>query len=224
MYGAPTLEVRIPDCASSRRLLAEMATFVAAYVHHCGTQPVERPLTHREYRDSMTNRWSAARDGLQATFAWEGGAKPVVEVLDEMLDACGEALAALGAKRSDLGLIERMIEKRVCQADFGIELARRYPDTVCLASAYAKLTRHWEVFDQYLESARALEPISLADERAILEEHLSVIGEGSHFYRSREAMRYPPPVADEILERMIEEGLVRREVTENRGTLLHRTG
>jgi hypothetical protein len=223
MYGAPTMEVRIADCASSRRLAAELATFIAAYTHHRGTQPVERPLPPREYRDCLTNRWSAARHGLQATFAWEGGARPVTEVLDEMLDECGEALAALGARRGDLSLINMMVEKRVCQADFALDLARRYPDHICLASAYAKLARHWTVFDEYLEAAPTLEPLPLADEQAILEEHLSHIGESSHFYRSREAMAYPPPVADEILERMIEQDLVRREVTAERGIVLYRT-
>jgi gamma-glutamyl:cysteine ligase YbdK (ATP-grasp superfamily) len=222
MYGAPTMEVRIADCASSRRFAAELATFIAAYTHHRGAEPAERPLPPREYRDCMTNRWSAARHGLQATFAWEGGPRPVVEVLDAMLDECAEALAALGARRSDLRLINTMLRKRVCQADLALDLARRYPDNVCLASAYAKLARHWTLFDEYLEAAPALEPIPLADEQAILQEHLALIGEGTHFYRSREAMCYPPPVADEILERMIEQGLVRRETTEKRGTLLYR--
>jgi gamma-glutamyl:cysteine ligase YbdK (ATP-grasp superfamily) len=222
MYGAPTMEVRIADCASSRRLAAELATFIAAYTQWRGTQPVERPLSPREYRDCMTNRWSAARHGLQATFAWEGAAVPVVEVLDAMLEECAEALAALGAQRSDLGLINTMLHKRTCQADFVLALAESYPDNVCLAAAYGKLARHWEIFDEYLDTARVLEPVPLVDEKTIMEEHLAVIGEGTHFYRSREAMCYPPPVADEILERMIELGIVRREVTENRGTLLYR--
>jgi gamma-glutamyl:cysteine ligase YbdK (ATP-grasp superfamily) len=222
MYGAPTMEVRIADCASSRRFAAELAAFVAAYTHYRGTQPVERALPPREYRDCMTNRWSAARHGLQATFAWEGGSRPVVEVLDAMLDECRGALAALGVRRTDLQLIETMIRKRVCQADFALDLAQRYPDNVCLASAYAKLARHWNVFDEYLEAAPALEPAPLLDEEAIIQEHLALIGENTHFYRTREAMNYPPPVADEILERLIEQGLVRREVTERRGTVLYR--
>jgi hypothetical protein len=201
-----------------------MATFVAAYVHYRGTQPVERPLTPPEYRDCMTNRWCAARHGLQATLAWEGHTRPVTEVLDAMLDECREALAVLGAKRSDLRLIQMMIEKRICQADYVLDLERRYPDTFQLASVCAKLARHWDVFDQYLESARPLEPVPVPDERAILEEHVAHIGDGTHFYRSREAMYYPPPVADEILERMIALGMVQREVTEDRGTLLYRTG
>jgi len=222
LYGAPTFEVRVSDCASSRRFLAEHATFIAAFVQHRGTQPVECRLTPEEYRDCMTNRWSAARHGLQATFQWEGRPRPVVEILDEMLDSCGEELRALGVRRSDLGIVNTMLRKRTCQADFVLKLAERYPDPWCLASAYAKLIRHWEVFDEYVEAAPGLDPISQPDEDGILLEHLANIGEGTHFYRSREVMCYPPPIADEIIERMLEQGVIRREVTENRGILLTR--
>jgi hypothetical protein len=37
-------------------------------------------------------------------------------------------------------------------------------------------------------------------------------------------MNYPPPVADAIIERMVEQGAIRRDVTENRGVLLTRVG
>ena len=69
---------------------------------------------------------------------------------------------------------------------------------------------------------RPLDPVPAPDEAAVLAEHLDVIGEGTHFYRSREAMYYPAPVADAVLERLIAEGKVQREVTANRGTLLYR--
>jgi gamma-glutamyl:cysteine ligase YbdK (ATP-grasp superfamily) len=224
LYGAPTFEVRVSDCASSRRFLAEHATFIAAFVHHLGTQPVECRLTPDQYRECMTNRWAAARHGLQATFQRDGRPLPVVELLGEMLDSCGEELRSLGVKRADLRIIEAMLQKRTCQADFVLKLAERYPDPWLLASAYAKLTRHWEIFEEYLEAAPVLEPVPLPDDEAILAEHLASIGEGTHFYRSREVMNFPPPVADEIIERMLEQGLIRREVTENRGILLSRVG
>jgi gamma-glutamyl:cysteine ligase YbdK (ATP-grasp superfamily) len=224
LYGAPTLEVRICDCASSRRLLAELAVFIAAFVHHRGTQELESRYTPVDYRDCLTNRWAAARYGLQATFMTEGRPRPVVEILDQMLDECGDELRALGVKRSDLNLLDTMIRKRVCQADLVLDLAERYPDPWCLASAYAKLIRHWDAFDGYLESAAALEPVAAPDEEAILEGHLALIGEGTHFYHSREAMHYPPPAADEIINRMLEQGMIRKEVTPNRGILLSRTG
>jgi gamma-glutamyl:cysteine ligase YbdK (ATP-grasp superfamily) len=221
--SAPTVEVRITDGASSRRLLAELAVFVAAFLHHRATR-MERdaPPTPEEYRDSLTNRWAAARWGMQATFRWNGAARPVADLLGEMLDGCAEALLALGARRSDLALVNAMIERRVCQADFVLDLARRYPDPYLLAAAHAKLARHWTVFDEYAVAARPLDPAPLPDEETILAEHLAVIGEGSHVTRSREAMYYPPPVADALLEEMIERGLVRREVTENRGIVLSR--
>jgi hypothetical protein len=201
-----------------------LATFIAAFVHCQGTKVEERRPTPQEYRDALTNRWAAARHGMQATFACDERAAPVAEVLDGMLDECREELEVLGVRRADLVLIERMIEKRTCQADFVLELSRRYPDPYTLASAHAKLVRHWSVFDEYLETAPALDPVPLVDEAGILAEHLAVIGEGTHFYRSREAMGYPPPVADAILERLVEQGAVRREITETRGALLTRVG
>jgi hypothetical protein len=222
------MEVRPIDCASSRRLLAEMTTFVAAFLHHQGTKPDGEALTPCQYRDHLTNRWAAARHGLQATFAWDAGngavARPVVEILDEMLDACADELAALGAKRSDLRLVNAMVAKRTCQADFVVELAGRYPDPVALTSAYSKLVRHWDVFDDYvLERAPALDPCPAFDDAAVLAEHLAVIGEGTRFYRSRHAMRYPPPVADAILRTLEEQGKIRRDVSLKRGTVLSRT-
>jgi hypothetical protein len=35
-------------------------------------------------------------------------------------------------------------------------------------------------------------------------------------------MFYPPPVADALMEQMIERGVLKREVTPERGTLLYR--
>ena len=222
VYGAPTMEVRIIDCASSRRLLAEMAVFIAAFLHHQGEAVAETRPTRQEYRDCLTNRWAAAKHGMQATFLWDGTARPVVDILGEMLDDCRDALAQLGATRADLGLVNAMVRKRLCQADFALTLAERYPDPYLLTSAYTKLLRHWDIFDDYLDSARAIEPAPAPDDQAILDEHLARIGEGTHFYRLRGAMYYPAPVADDILGQMLRRGLVTREVTP-RGVLLHRT-
>jgi gamma-glutamyl:cysteine ligase YbdK (ATP-grasp superfamily) len=222
LYGAPTYEVRILDCASSRRLLAEMATFVAAFTHHQGTLG-DAPLTPDEYRDAMTNRWTAARDGMQATFHWKGVLRPVTDILDEMLDEAGDALAALGATRADLSLIEAMLRKRTCQADYARMLTERYPDPYLLASAYAKLMRHWDVFDEYLlNKAPTLDPIPAPDVKAVADVHLSLIGEGTHFYRSREAMSYPPTVADDIIADLIARGDLIREELPYQGTVLSR--
>jgi hypothetical protein len=171
----------------------------------------------------MTNRWTAARDGMQATFHWNGALRPVAEILGEMLDDAKDALAALETTRSDLGLIEAMTRKRTCQADYARTLAERYPDPYLLASAYAKLMRHWDVFDEYLlEKAPTLDPIPAPDVRAVAEAHLSLIGEGTHFYRSREAMSYPPTVADDLIADLIARGELIREELPHQGTILSR--
>jgi gamma-glutamyl:cysteine ligase YbdK (ATP-grasp superfamily) len=223
VYSAPTMEVRIPDCASSRRLATELAVFVAAYVHHRGTDVGEYTPSCEEYVDYLTNRWSAAAHGLQATFRWDGAARPVVEIIDDMLDECREELAVLGAARGDLVIAGKMIEKRTCQADFLISLFDRYPDDYCLASACGKLLRHWDIFEEFIENAPALDPIPLVSEETVMDEHLAVVGEGTHFYRVRDVMQYPPTASDALIERMLDQHLIEREIRDS-GIFLRRTG
>jgi len=222
LYGVPTMEVRIIDCASSRRLLAEMATFIAAFLHHQGERVREERPTPQQYRDAMTNRWAAARHGMQATFISEGDSEPVAELLERMLEGCRDSLELLGAQRADLGLVNAMVRRRVCQADMALELAERYRDPYVLSSAYSKVVRRWDAFDRWLESAPTLEPAPAPDEEAVLAEHLAYVGEGTHFYRLREVMYYPPPASDAIIKRMVERGLITLERTDRRGLLLHR--
>lgn len=66
VYSARTLEVRITDCASSRRPLAELVVFTAAFVHWLGENTDEYRLSEAEYIDSLTSRWAAAKYGMQA--------------------------------------------------------------------------------------------------------------------------------------------------------------
>ncbi len=222
IYGVPTLEVRIIDCATSRRLLAELAVFIAAFVHNQGDKVKKYSPDPGEYCDNLTNRWSAARYGMQATFIWDGKERPTVDIIDEMLDDCKDGLAKLGAKRDDLILINQMIKKRICQADYVIDLADRYPDPIILTSVYSKLIRHWEIIDEYFGKAKPLEPVPVPDEKKILEEHLSCIGDGTYFFRLRDVMYYPSTITDEMLEKMIRNGYVSKEVTDTHGTLLYR--
>ena len=225
LYGSPTMEVRILDCTSSRRLLAELALFTAAFIHHQGTVDEESgPMGPDNYRDLITNRWIAARDGLQATMFWNGGTKPVAEIACEMLDECEGALEALGARRTDLSLLENMIRKRICQADFVIDLISRYPDPHCFNSVYAKLIRNWEVLDEYIEEAPKLDPIKLPDQDAIVAEHLANVGEMTHSYSMWDAMFYPPTVTSEVIRQLEKRGMIARRISPERGEMLYRKG
>lgn len=221
VYSAPTLEVRITDCASSRRLVAELATFTAAVVHAQGEDVSEYRVSEVEYSEYLTNRWMAAKYGLQATFLWGGTERPVVDIIDELLDQVGESLAALGAARNDLMLLQTMLEKRMCQADFVLDLAKRYNDPYRLASAHAKLVRDWEVFDSYVASASPLDPVPVSSDTEVREEHLSHIGEGTHFYELRDAMYYPPTVVEQMISDFAKNGLIQVDSTP-RGMLLTR--
>ena len=115
-----------------------------------------------------------------------------------------------------------MIRKRICQADLGIALGQRYSDPHLLASAYAKVVRHWEAFDEFLAAAEPLEPAGDPNDDVVLEAHLGVIGEGTYRSRLHGAMYYPAAMTNELIDTMVRRGLVRTEVTTTRGTLLHR--
>ncbi|MHB0935286.1 MAG: hypothetical protein ACYDCO_07255 [Armatimonadota bacterium] len=219
---APTFEVRIIDCASSRRLLAEMAVFTAAFVHSRGEQIEEAPTGPEEYLEYLINRWTAARDGMQATFRWDGKPRTVAEILDEMLDSCETELAVLGASRAHLPIVNGMVHKRICQADMVVPLARRHPDPYLLANAYGKMLRHWEWFEEFLEGAAPLEPRPMVSDGEILAEHLKLIGEGTHLYQTRETMSFPPPAADAVRAQLIAAGQVAEEFTLERGLTLSR--
>ena len=147
----------------------------------------------------------------------------MVDIIDEMLDECESSLKQLGVSRRDLVLINRMIEKRTCQADYVLELASRYTEPYELSSVLIKTLRHWDVFDNFLERAPALEPVAAPDRRAILDEHLANFGEGTHFYRSRDVMRLPSPAADRLVEELVDEGSLRIERSRDGGKLLTRT-
>lgn len=238
MQGAPTLEMRIGDAATSHRFLAEFATFVAAFVHHLGTTllPKGRPpalplskvkgeweISPGDYKNALVNRWSAAKHGLQAGFHTRDGQIAVTELISQMLDECQTSLETLGTRREDFKLIEAMLQKRVTQADWTNEIAGRYPDAWVFVSAHSKVARDGVVFEEWLQSAPTLETVSAPDDEEILQIHLKAIGEGTHFYRSREVMHLPPPMADEIIEKLIAQGQLRRDESAKRGVTLSRT-
>lgn len=222
LYGAPTFEMRVGDASTSWRFLAEFATFVAAFIHHLGAK-APRKLSETDYHEAMTNRWSAAKHGLQAGFHWRGADLPVTELISQMLDECAPALETLGAKRGDFTIIEAMLQKRATQADWAREIASRYPDNWVFTSAHSKLTRDGGVFEEWLGKTAPFEALPAPDEAAILQTHLDVIGEGTHFYASRDAMNFPPPLADAMIEKLIEQGRVRRDESPKRGVTLSKT-
>ena len=114
-----------------------------------------------------------------------------------------------------------MIEKRRCQADLVLDLGKRYGDPYCLASVHSKLVRDREVFDNYVASSAPLDPVPAPDTERIGNEHLSVVGEGTHFYNLRNAIYYPPALVDEMIAAMAGDELVHIENT-CRGMLLSR--
>jgi hypothetical protein len=142
--------------------------------------------------------------------------------VDRLLDEASCELSDLGARRSDLATIETMVKKRICQADFGRHYLSRYPEPYEFASVYGKLLRGWDVVDEYLAQAKPLEPIPPVTGEEILAAHAAVIGENTHFHRTRQVMWYPPAVADGIVRELIEREQITMQSSENVGIVLSR--
>ncbi len=51
-----------------------------------------------------------------------------------------------------------------------------------------------------------------------------MVGEGTHASQMRRVMFYPTTATDEIIEEMVKRGMVREEITSDRGRLLNRIG
>jgi hypothetical protein len=160
---------------------------------------------------------------MQATFSWNGRPQQVGDIVAEMLTQCAPSLADLDARPTDLGVIGKMAEKRLCQADLALEIASRYEDPICLLSAYAKRLRNWNAFEEFLDASPALEPAEPLSRMEVLDEHVRAIGEGTSYYVSRSAMSYPPPQADAVLNELEASGRIVREITADGAIIVSRT-
>ena len=169
----------------------------------------------------LVNRWAAAKYGMQATLFWEGRERPVAEILEELLDYCEPALAALGAARSDLSPLDVLARKRLCQADYVRELAARYPDPHCLTAVMKTLySDGGSPIDEYMDSASPLDPVPAVDSEKVLTAHLGSIGEMSRPQHLYHIMYMPSAPRDRMLDEMVRRGLLEKETADDRGQLL----
>lgn len=225
-FKSPTLEVRVPDCASSFRILAALSLFSAALVQRAAEESSgdgADEWIRKNNVNLLANRWAAARYGMQATLFWDGAERPVSEILEELLDYCEPALSALGAERSDLAPLETMARKRLCQADYVRELSARYPDPWCLVSVMKSLYSDGGTpIDEYMESSAPLEPVPAVNNEKILAAHLGSIGEMSRPQHLYHIMYMPSAPRDRMLDEMVRRGLLERETADDRGQLLFR--
>jgi hypothetical protein len=204
----PTVEVRLADGASSARIVAEYVTLLLGWTASLSENPME-PLDPGGFRESLMNRFRAAKHGLQAVFDVSGKEVPVSEILEGMVDRSKPGLSRIGASVSDLPILRRMIEKRQTQADLWSHLGKRYPDPLVLAVEAAALTENEDLFETYLEAAPALDPVLGPNLKDALYER---IGRHTSYTTLSERFSVPHSDLEKALSELIQEG----KITEKR--------
>lgn len=161
-FPAPTLECRMADTPLSPRLLCECAALFAAFASHVRRHLDDaRPLSPEVLADYSANRWRAAKDGLQATLAWEGRGVPAIDLVQRVLADAHAELAELGA--GELVVIPAMLERRATQADFQLALLGCESDDSAFGQRLARLTAHPAAFEEWLSGTEPLPQLPLRD-------------------------------------------------------------
>jgi len=203
----PTIELRCGDSTSDPRLMCECTVLAAGVMyglsHNLKVNSFE--CDPDEFFWNSVNRWRAAKYGLQATFHWDGGEKPVTEILKEMLNLAAEGLNLLGAEIKDLTTIAKMIEKRQTQADFILTLYELDKDPHRLLRTIATIFQDEEAFGKYLDMAPILPPVAPMD---IRDHILSKIAIGSRIGELSFFSPLAPWDLDRVLEELERDGLI----------------
>lgn len=164
-----TIELRCCDSASDVNLMCELTVLAAGVMHALSNNLYVEAIEcdGEDFYWSTINRWKAAKYGLQAKLTWDGQEKPVSEIARSMIDIAEEGMSILGAKKSDLILIRKMLKKRQTQADFLIALQKADPNPDRLLRAIANVyEKDHDAFKKYLDMAPtlpALRPLSMEE-------------------------------------------------------------
>jgi len=210
----PTIEVRIADSPFSRELLNEYAVLVSALLFSVSES---EELTGSQYVESAENRLRAAKDGLQATFSWNGEAREVTDILHELIERAAPGYEKLNAELPHL--IPMMLRKKLTQADFQMLLYEVNPDTHSMSRDLANVIRDDECFTKYMKMADAIGAIPL---RSIEDEILSAIGVETPYWDIYASFKLPLARLDRVLHSLEREGRVRCHKTLERGALYTR--
>jgi gamma-glutamyl:cysteine ligase YbdK (ATP-grasp superfamily) len=202
----PTVELRVPDCAGSTRLLCEMAALTAGLMVHVGENERDREVTLGEYDEFIANRWRAARHGLQAVFVVGGRHVEVGSLLTDMVEVAQDGMRRFGAAPRDLRTIRTMVRKRQTQADFQQALlALDRGDPYRFTRTMMSVQRDPRAFERYLRSAPTLPAVESDDHDRFLLEHIEVETPYPLLLR---ATPLGPDALDLLLDRFVREGAV----------------
>jgi gamma-glutamyl:cysteine ligase YbdK (ATP-grasp superfamily) len=169
VWGNNTIELRCCDSTSDAKLMCELTLLTAALMHGLsgGIETEACQYDADDYYWTAINRWRATKYGLQAKLMWDGQEKPVSEIARSMIDIASDGISILGAKKSDLVTINKMLEKRQTQSDFVIALQKDDADPHRLFRALATIyDRDQNAFAKYLDMASTLpvlEPMDIEE-------------------------------------------------------------
>lgn len=205
--ASSTVELRVGDSVSSTRLMCEIVALVAGLMHHVAEHDDGLPPSEDAFSDMMLNRWRAAMYGLEAVFRSGGEDVPVQSVLTEALARAQDGMKRIGAALEDLGLVRAMIEKRQTQADFQLVVfSMEGRDPHRFARAMANIQRDPRAFERYLRAAPALTEREPEDAAALVLARVEVETPYPVLLRGTPLA---PAHLDALLERLVEDGVVR---------------
>lgn len=212
----PTVEIRIADCPFSPRLLNEYVALGVGLFLGLSESRNPRELSHRDYIDSLVNRWRAAKYGLQAEFVRDGGLEDVSQLVKELLRIAEPGLEQIGTGPEELGLIRVMAESHQTQADFQSLVHRRNRDPHRFSRELANILGRGDPFREYLEIAPPLRPVEPMEVEDYI---LSKIGIETPYSCLQELLGLPHAALEERLEKLEADGKITVERTPEKGAL-----
>jgi len=198
-----TIELRIPDCPSSIQFLKEFIAFVVAFV--LNTPPETEELSYNQYREYIINRFYSAKYGLQAKFLWDGEFVPVTCILKNMLESID--FGELG--KFKFKLIPIMIEKRLTQADWQMELYDSIKDPFAFTDIFVKALQDGDPFYEWIleedTELPVIEPVKIED---YILQH---IGRETPYIAIQELLLLPYYEVDKYLAKLKETHKIKEE-------------
>lgn len=217
-----TIELRCCDSASDVNLMCELTVLAAGLMYALSKDRDTRRMEcdPKDVYWSAINRWRAAKYGLQAKLRWDGEEKPISEMARSMIDIAQEGMSILGAKKSDLVLIHKMLKKRQTQADFLLALQKLDPDPHRFLRAIANVyERDHDAFKKYLDMAPTLPVVRPLSMEEFL---LSKITKEIPAFQLAIHTPLAPYDFDRLIERLEGEGKIRVEQDEKSGRRMTR--
>ncbi len=204
-----TIELRIGDGASSASFVKEYVAFFAAFAFGISEKDYQE-INPKIYNEYITNRWRAARYGLQAVLDWDGEKIPVTELINKMFEKAD--FDSINAPEPRL--LKKMVKKRKTQADWQQEIFRNIPDRFAYTDTFSKMLKQGDPFCEYIEKTEKMPPV---DPEPIEEYLLSYIDKETPYRNLYYLLLMPYPLLDTYLEKLIKAKRIKVECDPKHG-------